>query len=635
MADLSDVETSLAAAIVQVIYPGGTEVPSIVGHSVKIFRGWPSPIGLNADLAANVASISIFSDPKTTRETTRYPRVWRTSLVIQPSIEVTVNGRTATLSGSGGAGQVVGLRIGSQTISIPVSATDTPVSLAAILATLVPGAISSGATVSFPQASLIEGRVVGSGSASMETRRQEQGITVSVWCSDPTSRDEIAGSLDSALSLIDWLTFSDGSTGLLRYKETLEVDTSENANLYRRDLVYTIEYPTIVTQTSSQMIFGIGYIDGADPTPSVSPNIVALRPKLGAIRFDAWYDPTDTIDQQCAAALSQPAWYTRSPPNAVVTNGQVSWPLAEQAVLDSEILAAVRSGLDFWAFDSFKPGGGLNRALSLYLSSSLQTSVQFCMLGQSSNWADPSGVNGYSDVIDRDVSLMSHARYLRVLDGRPVYFVLDASSSQTALLPGAGVQQAISYIRQSAIATGAGNPYIIWLSGAAFAIYNNVPAAVQVGADAAGAYASPRVAGTPENFMDLVATTESDWTDRSLSGLDMVATGMTGWDQRPLIEAPQPFYPIPAGVNVNDYYDAGTPQQIAEHVGDLLAFTASHTTACPSGLALIYAWNELVEGGWLMPTWSEAGPDTSRVDAVGLQVGAWSSTQSEPASFIA
>ena len=39
--------------------------------------------------------------------------------------------------------------------------------------------------------------------------------------------------------------------------------------------------------------------------------------------------------------------------------------------------------------------------------------------------------------------------------------------------------------------------------------------------------------------------------------------------------------------------------------------------ACPANIGLVYAWNELAEGGWLMPTFTASGPDNSRTAALG------------------
>ncbi len=628
MADLSDVEQALLIAIAAAVYPEGTDQPSIVGAQVKLYRGWPTQLGLNSDLSAGRQTITVFSDPKLARETTRYPREWKPGPIVAPSLTVSVTGDVVTFGGSGGAGQVAGVLADGAAFALAVAASDTPSTVCAAFAAMIPGAQASGDLLTIVGASSLEARVEGCGTAMMEMRRQEQTITVSVWCNQPTVRDALAAAVDLVLAGVDWLALVDGSAGLLRYRETVETDTSENANLYRRDLLYSVEYPTIRKATAPAMMFGV--VAGVAPTLEMS----AVAPRLGAIRFDAWYTPSDPIDQQCATALTPTEWSDRWPPNATVTNGTLSWPAADQTVIDAEIEAAASAGIAFWAFDSYAPGDGLGTALSLYLSSVRRNLVGFCMLGQISNWADQTTANGYAATIARDVGLMGQAGYVTVLaTARPVYFVLDAPPASIDALP-SGAAGAVTYVRALASAASLPDPYIVWLSGAPLAEYDNIAAARQAGADAAGAYCCPGSPSGATLFATLVAGAEEDWRIRAITGFPSVPTAMTGWDLRPLIENPQPFYPAPPGENVNDFYVEGAPGEIATHVADLADFIKANPGSCGAGLGLIYAWNELLEGGWVMPTATANGPDLGRVSAIGAALALRARRDDAAGSFI-
>ena len=99
--------------------------------------------------------------------------------------------------------------------------------------------------------------------------------------------------------------------------------------------------------------------------------------------------------------------------------------------------------------------------------------------------------------------MMTQPGYMTVLGNRPLYLVLDASAAQTSELPAGGVPAAISFVRQQVQAAGSGNPYVVWLSGAALADYSNVAAAQAAGADASGAYAVPRLDGAEQPFSSL------------------------------------------------------------------------------------------------------------------------------------
>lgn len=616
MADISDVEAALCTLIEEAVYPNGAGEASATGTVVKIYRGWPTNRALNSDLANNYQTVTVFSREHSTRDTSRYGRQWRTIALISPTLTLSIENDIALFGGTGGAGQTAGLMVNGIAYSVALTANDTPSTVALAFGAMIPGAVVVEATVQMAGARL-NGRVVGSGTAIMETRRQEQGIMVSIWCPTPASRDLLASVVDNSLANIDWFGLSDGTVARLQYRETFETDSSENANLYRRNLDYLVEYPTTLTISASQLLFGVGTLGGTGPEIGFScviPPATLVVPPLGAIRFDAWYDPGNAVDQQCAAALSPEKFHSRLPPNATIVAGVASWPVATQATVDAEIAAALQAGLTFWAFDSYQPDDTLSLPLQLYLSSSLRSRLAFCMLGQTSNWG--SGGEDQPSLL-RDIRMMTQPGYLMVLESRPLYLVLDSSGSQTAGLPPGGVAAAIAFVRRQVQAAGGGNPYVVWLSGAALADYSNVMVAKTVGADACGAYATPRLNGSVQPYSSLAAATTQDWRARVTAGLPMIPTAMCGWDQRPLIETPQPFYPVSAALTADNYYETAESTALANHIIDMVNFIVAETAACQAQVGLIYAWNELAEGGWLMPTYTANGADPERIAAVG------------------
>lgn len=621
MADISDVESALCGLIERAIYPNGLAQQSVSGTVVKIYRGWPINKALNADLTSGYQTVTVFSRENTTLDTSRYPRLWRTLSVTSPTLSINIIGDTASFAGAGGIGQTAGLIVNGVAYSYTLMAADTPSSVALNFANLVVGALAAGPSVTVPGARLT-GRVVGNGAAIMETRRQQQGIMIAVWCPTPSGRDILASSIDNALSDTDWFDLPDGTVARLQYRKTFETDVSENANLYRRDLDYLVEYPTTITMTGAQMLFGVGTLDGSGPDAAfgcILPLEKLVIPPLGALRFDAWYDPSNMVDRQCAVTLSPPSYQSRLPSNAVVVAGVASWPRATQATIDAEIAVALQAGLSFWAFDSYQPDDSLSLALQLYLSSSMRGKLRFCMLGQSSNW----GSNGRDQPsLLRDISMMTQPGYMTVLNNRPLYFVLDSSAVQTSELPVGGVPAAIALVREQVQAAGGGNPYVVWLSGAALVDYSNVVAAQLAGADASGAYAVPRLNGSDQPYAALTAVARSDWAARAASGFPMIPTAMSGWDQRPLIQTPQPFYPISPALTLTNYYDTATSQEVGAHVVEMVDYIVSNAVACPAQVGLVYAWNELAEGGWLMPTYSPDGPNAERTVAVAAALAA-------------
>jgi len=261
MADESDVETALVTLSSAALYPNGTTSPSVPGVDCRIYRGWPNSAALNADLSAGRINVTVFPVPGRARTTTRYTQrqSGRTSA---PSLTVSVSGTSATFGGSGGPGQLAGILVNGQSGRSYVYRTqvgEDPALVAANLAALArANAIIqvSGSTLSIPGANSLIARVVADGSAQQEIRRQEQDFRVTCWCPTPASRDATAISIDVALAQSTFITFADGSMGKLTYAGTTVFDQSQDALLYRRDLLYQIEYPTIIFTSPPAMLFG-------------------------------------------------------------------------------------------------------------------------------------------------------------------------------------------------------------------------------------------------------------------------------------------------------------------------------------------------------------------------------------------
>jgi hypothetical protein len=98
--------------------------------------------------------------------------------------------------------------------------------------------------------------VVADAPMQQEVRRQEQDFRATCWCPTPASRDSAATAIDQALSSIRFLALPDGTQGRLLYSGTTVFDQSQNASLYRRDLMYSVEYATILSASQPAMLFG-------------------------------------------------------------------------------------------------------------------------------------------------------------------------------------------------------------------------------------------------------------------------------------------------------------------------------------------------------------------------------------------
>lgn len=264
MADLSDVETALVASCISALYPAGQTAVGVTRAGIRIYRGWPASAALDADLARGVVNVSVFPVPGDTRNTTRWGVQVSASTKL-PQLTVQSVGDAVSFGGIAAPGQVAGILADDRPYVRRVGQGDTPGSVAASLAAeiAVDRACSvSGTIVTVPGAIRLLGRVVADAAETSEWARQEQGFRISVWAPDPRSRDLVNSTLMEALTQIAFLMFSDGSAGRLRYRRTTSVDHDQDARLYRRDLVYDVEYATTVAGLQPSMLFGDVVLDG-------------------------------------------------------------------------------------------------------------------------------------------------------------------------------------------------------------------------------------------------------------------------------------------------------------------------------------------------------------------------------------
>ncbi|MBB1614525.1 hypothetical protein A9978_18985 [Pseudomonas sp. UMC65] len=253
MADLSDVLNQLTAQVAAIVYPNGTSQPSVCGIQVKIYPGWPVPNVLESDLKVGRAHISLYP-LATERKTTRYiGRDWTPLVAPVHSVTMMVSGATVTLSGTISRQNLL-INVNGVSHVYAMQPSDTLTSAATGLSALIPGSSSVGPVITLSGAHSIIARVGGFGAAIKETKRQEKQFQITVWAPTPTARDAASSPIDSHLSDATGIALPDGSYGIIRYSHSIQTDAQEKSGLYRRDLIYTVDYATTQTQQQAEAI---------------------------------------------------------------------------------------------------------------------------------------------------------------------------------------------------------------------------------------------------------------------------------------------------------------------------------------------------------------------------------------------
>src|SRR5882762_10632914 len=99
MADVSDVETAFVNQIETIIYPNGTDNPSIINKPVRIYRGNPIPKNVDTDLASGIININVAAIIGMYKSVTQFMRVWENFALPSQSLIATVAGNLITLTG--------------------------------------------------------------------------------------------------------------------------------------------------------------------------------------------------------------------------------------------------------------------------------------------------------------------------------------------------------------------------------------------------------------------------------------------------------------------------------------------------------------------------------------------------------
>lgn len=301
MADISDVSTVLLGVAGAALYPVPPTAAdgianSIAGIPARLYEGWPLPSQLDADLKGidkdgiaykvdgagqpvPLMHVSVYPEA-TIAASASVAQVSEPAFVIEPAVHgvtatVSGDGQTVTLSGTPTATEYVSLNVDGRFIYSRLGTT-TDVIIAALLADIVadfPAATASGHSLTIPNAIDITVRIGAAGLMGRILHRQRQRVKVSVWAPDHAVRTKAAEAIDVAMKQNMRLALPDTSQAILTYESTFLTDHWETVGVYRRDLIYSVEFATIEKFTAYEVTaFGRSAVN-AQPFPNQPGNV--------------------------------------------------------------------------------------------------------------------------------------------------------------------------------------------------------------------------------------------------------------------------------------------------------------------------------------------------------------------------
>jgi hypothetical protein len=238
--------------------PLGGMQASITGQVVSIYPGWPSPQQLDKDLPKGIAHVNVYPW-KQDRNTTRYMERWQAQRAPVPTITATINDNAITLGGVMGPGQNIAVIVNGAAFVYQTVATDTlgraAAALAANINETITGTMSMGACIVLPPGTRIAAARVGAGGTAVkEVGRQERIFHIGIWSGSPQLRDSVAKAVQPQIRRKRFLVMPDGFGARIIYHGDLLNDSEQKQGIYRRDLLWSIDYATTITEEQTQVI---------------------------------------------------------------------------------------------------------------------------------------------------------------------------------------------------------------------------------------------------------------------------------------------------------------------------------------------------------------------------------------------
>jgi hypothetical protein len=334
----------------------------------------------------------------------------------------------------------------------------------------------------------------------------------------------------------------------------------------------------------------------------------------GAIRWDAWYAPSD-VNTDVEKSLAPPEWHSRAPWFAhPASSGSISIDGGQQATIDAEIRYAVEARLQYWAFVWYGANSPMQSAWQLYQSSKLRNQIKWCLLLQVSRQG---AAKGFKSASPEYIGYLMQPNYQTVLGGRPLLYVLmDSDKAVEAWQGYGGIASSLRDFRHDAQQSGTADPYVVLLCAPA---KNAVEAAQACSFDAISTYVPIMKTGYAISWEEQERNVERVWQDYADTGFPMVLNCVTGWDQRPrLAKAERQLEDHQGGAQTRyNYTTPPTPEQLTAHLQSGVDYVLKHPKTCPSKTLLIYSWDECDEGGnAIVPSYTPRGPNTSVIEVL-------------------
>ena len=317
--------------------------------------------------------------------------------------------------------------------------------------------------------------------------------------------------------------------------------------------------------------------------------------RIGAINWDAFVKDGAYFASYAMKSLANDKYSSRLPFYIKKKDGNYTVPERTLEEYEKELEYAIDSGLDFFAYcwypDSFPEERSiwhdkecytylsehypeLNYSRKLYQKSALNKKIGMCAILFC--------INAYAESdFEALFSAMKEDYYVKI-DGKPLVIIFDSYD-----------RNFIELVRERAKEKG------LYLFVAFSDSYAKTAGADLSSADGITAYAC---GGKAESFDEFTSTVNEYNKKRAKCGVSVIPLMSLGWNPSPRIDHPVPWCPYEKAVY------AGKPNEA--EIDKAFAGLADFVNGCDkadTGCAIVFAWNEFEEGGYLCPTLKDDG----------------------------
>lgn len=253
MASTDDVSRFLATRVADVLYPGGEKLPSVVNAVVNIYPGWPERGALQEGIEAGGVHISVWPLPTERPVNTPLGKPVRFQAKGTLTLQFSVNGSIIAVRGVASALTNVHIDLDGRAFFFHFHAGITAEKVIHVISQTLPRSFALAGTVCVMAVNRIQVYATTAGTVVRELRRQIKDFQITVWAPTPELREKVGTTIDRAFSEQCHIDLDDGAPALLFYARQFDSDRAENWHVYRRDLIFSVNFATTQTLTAPEV----------------------------------------------------------------------------------------------------------------------------------------------------------------------------------------------------------------------------------------------------------------------------------------------------------------------------------------------------------------------------------------------